>query len=66
MTKLFLKHFAKHVAGVAGIFATMSAFAFAGDYIFGHHLYGLITFVLIMLLAWMAERSWIEARRETQ
>ena len=66
MTKLFIKHFLKHVAGVAGIFATMSAFAFAGHYIFGHPLYGLIAFVLIMLLVWMAERSWIEAKRETQ
>tara|TARA_B000000557_G_C20509634_1_gene331600 strand:- start:289 stop:489 length:201 start_codon:yes stop_codon:yes gene_type:complete len=66
MIKLFIKHFAKHVAGVVGIFATMSAFAFAGNYIFGHHLYGLIAFVVIMLLAWMAERSWIEAKRETQ
>ena len=60
MIKLFIKHFAKHVAGVVGIFATMSAFAFAGNYIFGHHLYGLIA------LAWMAERSWLEAKRETQ
>ena len=64
MTKLFIKHFVKHVLGVAGIFATMSAFAFAGEYIFGHHLYGLIAFVAIMLLAWMAERSWLEAKRE--
>ena len=61
MTKLFIKHFVKHVLGVAGIFATMSAFAFAGDYIFGHLLYGLIAFVAIILLAWMAERSWFDA-----
>ena len=64
MTKLFLKHFAKHVAGVAAIFAVMSGFAWAGDYFFGHHLYGMLAFVVLGLLFWMADASWQQAKRD--
>ncbi len=64
MTKLFIKHFSKHLAGVAAIFAVMFGFGWAGNYFFGHHLYGMISFVILMLLFWMAERSWDEAKRD--
>jgi hypothetical protein len=64
MIKKFLKKLAKNVSTILLTVGLVYSFATVGERWLGDSLWGLIIFVVGLLVLWVAERSWDEAKRD--
>ena len=66
MTKLFLKHLAKQVGFVAGLFGVMFASSWIANQLFNEPLFGLVGLLVAFMVFWMVSSAWSSAKREAR
>jgi len=64
MTKLFLKALSRNVLYVLVIWGMIYSFMAVSSKYLGNELYGLITFIGLLLAYWITNASWHQAKRE--
>jgi uncharacterized membrane protein YfcA len=66
MTKLFLKHLAKQIGFVAGLFGVMFASSWIANQLFNEPLFGLVGLLVAFMVFWMVSTAWSSAKREVR